>query len=95
MFVDARDVSDDGNPRPATKVIADLQKPGNEKLTEHAQEVYLGGQILTTSRLVENFRVGDMVTVCEKGWGVTIDTRITAAKVICEYGKQKVEVVFK
>lgn len=99
MFVDARDVSeddDDGNPRPAAKVIADLQKRGNEKLAEHAQEVYLGGQILTTSRLVfdEDYSVGDMVTVRDKGWGVTMDTRITAAKVICEYGKRKVELVF-
>lgn len=86
MFVDARDLTTN----------AGLVKRGNEKLAEHAQEVYLGGQILTTSRLIydEDYSVGDMVTVRDKGWGVTMDTRITAAKVICEYGKRKVEVVF-
>lgn len=86
MFVDARDLTTN----------AGLVKRGNEKLAEHAQEVYLGGQVLTTSRLVfdEDYSVGDMVTVRDKGWGVTMDTRITAAKVICEYGMRKVEVVF-
>ncbi|MCM0627367.1 siphovirus ReqiPepy6 Gp37-like family protein [Lysinibacillus sp. OL1_EC] len=86
MFVDARDLTTN----------AGLVKRGNEKLAEHAQEVYLGGQILTTSRLIydEDYSVGDMVTVRDKGWGVTMDTRITAAKVICEYGMRKVEVVF-
>lgn len=55
MFVDARDVSeedDKGNPRPDEKVIADLNKSGNEKMSGHAQEIYLSGQILTTSRLI-------------------------------------------
>ncbi|MFJ7919979.1 siphovirus ReqiPepy6 Gp37-like family protein [Lysinibacillus fusiformis] len=99
MFVDARDVSeedDEGNPRPVEKVVADLNKRGNEKMSEHAQEIYLSGQILTTSRLIfeKDYSVGDMVTVRDKGWGVTMDTRITAATVICEYGKRKVAVVF-
>lgn len=99
MFVDARDVSeedDEGNPRPVEKVVADLNKRGNEKLSEHAQEIYLGGQILTTSRLIygKDFSVGDVVTVRDKGWGVTMDTRITAVKEVYEYGKRKIEVVF-
>lgn len=69
-----------------------LNKRGNEKMSEHAQEIYLSGQILTTSRLIfeKDYSVGDMVTVRDKGWGVTMDTRITAATVICEYGKRKV-----
>ncbi|MFJ6264436.1 siphovirus ReqiPepy6 Gp37-like family protein [Lysinibacillus xylanilyticus] len=99
MFVDARDVSEedeDGEPLPTEKIVADLNKRGNEKLSEHAQEVFFGGQILTTSRLVldRDYSVGDMVTVRDKGWGVTMDTRITAAKIIYEYGKRKIEVVF-
>ncbi|NOG28512.1 siphovirus ReqiPepy6 Gp37-like family protein [Lysinibacillus fusiformis] len=99
MFVDARDVSeedDEGNPRPVEKVVADLNKRGNEKLLEHAQEIYLGGQILTTSRLIYgiDFSVGDVVTVRDKGWGVTMNTRITAVKEVYEYGKKKIEVVF-
>lgn len=99
MFVDARDVSeedDEGNPRPVEKVVADLNKRGNEKLSEHAQEIYLGGQILTTLRLIygKDFSVGDVVTVRDKGWGVTMDTRITAVKEIYEYGKRKIDVVF-
>ncbi|WP_231745112.1 siphovirus ReqiPepy6 Gp37-like family protein [Lysinibacillus sp. F5] len=99
MFVDARDVSeedDEGNPRPVEKVVADLNKRGNEKLSEHAQEIYLGCQILTTSRLIygKDFSVGDVVTVRDKGWSVTMDTRITAVKEVYEYGKRKIEVVF-
>lgn len=99
MFVDARDVSEEdeeGEPLPVEKVVADLNKRGNEKLSEHAQEVFFGGQILTTSRLVldRDYSVGDMVTVRDKGWGVTMDTRITAVKIIYEYGKRKIEVVF-
>lgn len=42
----------------------------------------------------KDYSVGDMVTARDKGWGVTMDTRITAATVICEYGKRKVAVVF-
>ncbi|MGE7129147.1 siphovirus ReqiPepy6 Gp37-like family protein [Lysinibacillus xylanilyticus] len=99
MFVDARDVSEEdeeGEPLPVEKVVADLNKRGNEKLSEHAQEIYFGGQILTTSRLVldRDYSIGDMVTVRDNGWGVTMDTRITAAKIIYEYGKRKIEVVF-
>jgi len=99
MFVDARDISEEdeeGEPLPVEKVVADLNKRGNEKLSEHAQVIYFGGQILTSSRLVldRDYSIGDIVTVRDKGWGVTMDTRITAAKIICEYGKQKIEVVF-
>ncbi|MGE8037820.1 siphovirus ReqiPepy6 Gp37-like family protein [Lysinibacillus sp. NPDC093692] len=99
MFVDARDVSEEdeeGEALPIEKIVADLNKRGNEKLSEHAQEIYLGGQILTKSHLVfeEGYNIGDMVTVRDKGWGVTMDTRITAIKIIYEYGKRKIEVVF-
>ena len=99
MLVDARDVSEEdeeGEPLPVEKVVANLNKRGNEKLSEHAQEIYFGGQILTTSRLVldRDYSIGDIVTVRDNGWGVTMDTRITAAKIIYEYGKRKIEVVF-
>ncbi|MFJ8516164.1 siphovirus ReqiPepy6 Gp37-like family protein [Lysinibacillus xylanilyticus] len=101
MFVDARDISEESEgeepePRPEASIVADLTKRGNEKLSEHAQEIYLGGQILTKSRLVfdRDYSVGDIVTVRDNGWGVTMDTRITAAKIIYEYGKRKIEVVF-
>lgn len=48
---------------------------------------------MTTSRLVidEDSSVSEMVTVRDKSCGVTIDTRITEAKVICEYGMRKIE----
>ncbi|MGE7839616.1 siphovirus ReqiPepy6 Gp37-like family protein [Lysinibacillus sp. NPDC093712] len=101
MFVDARDVSEETEgetpqPRPVVEIVADLTKRGNEKLLEHIQEVFMEGQALTSSRLMyeRDYDLGDTITLQDRGWGVMIDTRITAIKEIYEYGKQKVELTF-
>lgn len=101
MFVDARDISEETEgenpqPRPPQKIVEDLQKRGNEKLTEHAQTVYLSGQILTKSNLVYgvDYQLGDRVTIRDKGWGVTMNARITAVKEVHEYGSNKLELTF-
>ena len=101
MFVDARDVSeetddDEPQPRPVGDIIADLTKRGSEKLSEHVQEVFLNGQALTSSRLMyeRDYDLGDTVTLQDKGWGVTMDTRITEVCEIYEYGVRKIELVF-
>lgn len=101
MFVDARDVSEetdgeDPQPRPVADIIADLTKRGNEKLSEHIQEVFMEGQALTSSRLMyeRDYDLGDTVTLQDKGWGVTMDTRISAVKEIYEYGVRKIELTF-
>lgn len=105
MFVDARDVNEmteyeDGRdplPRPDSEIISDLQNRGNQKLAEHQQEIYLEGQVLEQSRLIyqRDYDLGDIVTLQNRGWGVTMDARITEVKEIYERDKgMQLEVVF-
>lgn len=112
LFVDARDVNEtesidttdgDGNPttedvpRPVADIEKDLTDRGNEKLSEHSQEIYMEGQILTKSPFVyeRDWDLGDMVTIQNKDWGITMDARITEIKEIYEAENPKrIEVVF-
>lgn len=103
LFVDARDVEeeiqpDEGEayPRPINEIEQDLINRGNQKLTEHEQEIYMEGQALSKSRLVyeKDYNLGDIVTLQHKGWGVTMDARITEAKEIYEVGVKKIELTF-
>jgi len=103
LFVDARDVEEetqpeegDSVPRPPTEIEADLINRGNQKLAEHQQEIYLEGQALPVSRLVygKDYDLGDMITLQNKEWGVTMDARITEVKEIYEPGKTGIELTF-
>lgn len=96
LFVDARDIEEeirpeegDAVPRPIEDIEEDLINRGNQKLTEHEQEIYLEGQALPKSRLLyrEDYDLGDMVTLQNKEWGVTMDARITEVKEIYERDK--------
>lgn len=104
LFVDARDVEEEiypeegePEPRPEQDIINDLINRGEQKLKEHEQEIYMDGQILSKSRLIyeKDFNLGDMVTLQNKGWGVTMDARITEVKEIYEKGRpMKIELTF-
>lgn len=104
LFVDARDVeetiTDEGGtetPRPVADIEKDLTDRGNEKLSEYGQEIYMDGQILTKSPFIyeKDWDLGDMVTIQNKNWGITMDARITEVKEIYEAGNPKrIEVVF-
>lgn len=103
LFVDARDVSEETDiedtdpiPRPVAEIEADLINRGNQKLAEYEQEIYLEGQALTKSRLTyeKDYELGDVVTLQNREWGVTLDARITEVKEIYEWGGQKVELTF-
>lgn len=104
LYVDARDVEetstdDDGNeiPRPQQEIETDLTDRGNEKLSEHSQEIYMEGQILTKSPFVyeRDWDLGDITTLQNKNWGITMDARITEIKEIYEAENPKrIEVVF-
>ena len=101
LFVDARDVSetDDQDPpvqRSNAEIIADLTVRGQQNLTEYEQEVYLEGQALTKSKLVyeRDYDLGDIVTLQNKEWGVTLNARITEVKEIYEPGKTVIELTF-
>lgn len=101
LFVDARDVeeeTDDDPPKPipVEQIEQRLINRGKQQLAEHEQEIYLEGQTLTKSRLIyeKDYDLGDMVTLQEKDWGVTMDARITEAKEIYESTGKRVELTF-
>ncbi|MGE7836477.1 siphovirus ReqiPepy6 Gp37-like family protein [Viridibacillus arvi] len=106
LFVDARDVeetttSDDENstetPRLVGDIIKDLTDRGEEKLSEHAQEVYMEGQILTKSpfKYEKDWDLGDITTELYKEWNITMDARITEVKEIYEVSGKRIEVAFE
>jgi hypothetical protein len=86
-FIDARDV----------EIAADLPSRGEQKLAEFSTEQYLEAEILTHSpfKYEEDYDLGDLVTSQNKGWGVTLDARITEIKEIYEPSSGlKLEAVF-
>lgn len=104
LFVDARDIEetntdDEGTetPRPVADIEKNLIDRGNEKLSEHIQEIYMEGQILTKSpfEYEQDWDLGDITTQQNKNWDITMDARITEVKEIYEAGNPKrIEVVF-
>src|SRR5690606_4729564 len=84
-------------PRPEEEIIADLINRGEQKLKEHEQEIYMEGQTLSESRLVyeQDYDLGDVVTLQNKDWGITLDARITEVKEIYESGRpRRLELTF-
>ncbi|MFL0365390.1 siphovirus ReqiPepy6 Gp37-like family protein [Pseudobacillus sp. 179-B 2D1 NHS] len=111
LFVDARDVEEtkdvektdaEGNPiteqvpRPEQDIINDLLNRGEQKLAEHADEVYLDGQILTKSPFVyeQDYDLGDIVTLQNREWGLTLNSRLTEIKEIYEPAGFQIEATF-
>jgi len=110
LFVDARDIAEEdeeGNPRPEEEIIADLEQRGREKLAEHARELSFEAQIMTPVSGIGNqerqvgpfvyeqdWFLGDIVTVQNKDWGVTMNVRITEVREIYEPTGFKLEAVF-
>lgn len=99
MFVDARDVAetdDDDNPRPEGEIIAELEARGQRNLEEFQQETYLNGQLLMKSpfEYQKDYNLGDIVTLQNKDWGVTLDARITKIKESYDVNGMNIEAVF-
>lgn len=101
LFVDARDVeeeTDDDPPQPIpeNEIEQRLRNRGKQRLAEHVQEIYMEGQTLTKSRLVyeKDYDLGDIITIQNKDWNVTMDARITEIKEIYEQNGKKVELTF-
>lgn len=71
-FVDARDIDGTGS--------VTLAQRGQQALDEAANELYLEADILLKSpfKYEQDYDVGDIVTIQNKGWGYTVDERITA-----------------
>ncbi|MFJ8515323.1 siphovirus ReqiPepy6 Gp37-like family protein [Lysinibacillus xylanilyticus] len=102
MFVDARDIGEaesvEGEevPIPESEIIAKLNQRGNEKLMEVQKLQTFESEILTYGPFVyeQDWDLGDIVTVQDTKWGITLDTPITEVKEIYEVGGFKLEAVF-
>ncbi|WP_226677179.1 siphovirus ReqiPepy6 Gp37-like family protein [Mesobacillus jeotgali] len=99
VFIDARDVEEkdeNDQPLPEAQIISTLTERGQQKLQEFLQEEYLEGQILTKSPFTyeEDYDLGDIATIQNKSWGVTMDARLTEVKEIYETSGFKLEATF-
>lgn len=86
IFVDARDLESS----------ADLPRRGEAKLNEHKRILSFQSEILTNGpfEYEKDWDLGDVVTVKNKDWGVSIDTRITEVTEIYEQAGFRLDVVF-
>lgn len=98
VFVDARDISNDDEDiaKPPATIEKELTQRAQEKLEEYKQTVFLEGQALDnqSQKFERDYYIGDIVTVKDRGWGVTIDTRITGAKIVVERGKYSIDLTY-
>ena len=85
-FVDARDLEDS----------AKLPQRGAERLNELSGELTLEGEVITQSNVIYevDYDLGDIVTVRNKKWGVTLNSRITEAIEIYEKDGFKLDLTF-
>ncbi len=86
IFVDARDLENS----------ADLIPRGEAKLSEQQRIISFEAQVLPIGpfKYGKDFDVGDLVTVQNKGWGITFDTRITEVEEIYEAGGFRLNITF-
>lgn len=86
IFVDARDIKDS----------TDLEDRGQSKLNEHKRLISFKSEILTTGpfKYEKDWNLGDIVTVKNRNWNITMDTRITEVIEIYEAGGLKLNVTF-
>ena len=86
IFVDARDVQD----------VDDLPARGEAKLAEHQRVISFQAGVLTQGpfKYQQDWDVGDIVTIQNKDWNLTMDTRITEVTEIYEPSGFRLNVVF-
>ena len=86
IFVDARDIE---NP-------TDLPARGERKLGEHQRALSFQSGIFPTGpfEYEKDWDVGDIVTVQNKDWGLTMDVRITEVEEVYEASGFKLNVAF-
>nr|WP_252281503.1 siphovirus ReqiPepy6 Gp37-like family protein [Peribacillus frigoritolerans] len=103
-FLDARDIqemTEDNTPIPEAEIVANLTDRGNQKLiTEFTNQSTFESQLLVPEMATNNMAyekdwdLGDIVTVQNRKWGVTLDSRITETKETYEPGGFQLEAVF-
>lgn len=88
VFVDARDIGKDssGSELPESQVKQLLSERGKTKLSEYKTIKTFDSTVNIRGNLKykRDFDIGDLVTVANKKWGITIDTRITVIQEIYE-----------
>jgi len=86
IFVDARDIEN----------TSDLPVRGESILAEHQRTLFFQSEILTQGpfQYEKDWDVGDVVTVQNKAWSLTMDSRITEVEEIYEAGGFKLNVIF-
>ncbi|QKS71893.1 siphovirus ReqiPepy6 Gp37-like family protein [Paenalkalicoccus suaedae] len=97
-FVDARvsEEDDEGNPKSNEVIIEEITQAGREILEELATQLSYEGRLADQQTFVyeRDFYLGDIVTLRNKSWGVTLNTRITEVTEIYEREGQKVNLQF-
>ena len=98
VFIDARDIgegSEDPPPAPA-EITTRLINRGEQKLTEYAKIQTFEAKILTHGPFAYgvDWDLGDIVTVQNRKWGVTLDARITEVTEVYEPGGFRLSAVF-
>ncbi|MEV2911576.1 siphovirus ReqiPepy6 Gp37-like family protein, partial [Paenibacillus larvae] len=98
MFVDARDVGtkEEGKTQTESEVEQMLTDRGREKLAEVKRVESLEAKILTQSNLTyrKDYDLGDVVTVLNRQWGLTMNTRITEVAEVYEASQVRIDVTF-
>ncbi len=98
-FIDARDVNEvDENevPIPEAEIIVQLTERAEQDLLEFSNESTFEAKILTNGPFVyeEDWNLGDIVTVQNRKWGVTLNSRITEVKEVLEPSGYQLEATF-
>lgn len=98
-FVDARDVAEedeDGIPIPEQDVIDTLIQRGQEQLNELATQKLFEAEILEKSpfQYERDWDLGDIVTIQNTDWGVTLDARIIGVLEIYEASGRRIQASF-
>ncbi|MGG1660565.1 siphovirus ReqiPepy6 Gp37-like family protein [Brevibacillus sp. NRS-1366] len=98
-FVDAKDVGPkekEAESLTEAEVERMLQTRGRERLAELGRSESFESKLLANSNLVYrvDYDLGDMVTVVNKGWGITLDARITEMVEVFEPGGFRLDATF-
>lgn len=83
-------------PIPDSEYIPLLKQRGSEKLAESNEIKTFESTVNTRGNNIYkvDYDLGDIVTVADKKWGLTIDTRITEIEEVYESGEVKINVTF-
>ena len=99
LYVDARDlqsVDENEQPVPPEEYAELLVSRGKSKLAEYKEVQTFDSKINLKNNLryKEDFNLGDIVTVINKRWGITMDVRITEIEEVYEPGRWEIYCTF-